>query len=92
MTNTDKILAEFDEKFPNESFREWTMGCFYQDELRKQFLKVRAFLSTSISQALAEERSRVRRKVIIAYRHGIIDGKKGIDCEDLVIKIALSHP
>jgi len=23
---------------------------------------------------------------------GIIDGKKGIDCEDLVIKIALSHP
>jgi len=52
MTNTEKILEEFDEIFPTFNGGKKAIRGL-----------VKSFLSTSIAQALAEDRERVREKV-----------------------------
>ena len=89
MTYTQRKVAEFKE-IQKESYMTATPKPFLlQPEAVAWYEEI---LIETIAQALAEEREKVRERLIIAYRNGIIDGKKGIDCEDLVIKIALSHP
>jgi len=65
MTNTEKILTEFDEKFP--AYLNGERGDYTQAPLPA----IKSFLSTSIAQAIVEERERVRglieklRKVLL---------------------------
>jgi len=53
MNNTKKILEEFDEKFPNLGATDPKEGWYDAKP------EVKAFLSTSITQAIAEERKRM---------------------------------
>jgi len=52
MTNTDKILAEFDEKFGKFEFLHKSGNTWDENPFKD-------FLETSITQALAEEKERV---------------------------------
>ena len=74
-----KRLAEYCEKF---GLCQQKGSCQCAKELK--------FISETIEQAIAEDRERVRERFIIIYRNGIIDGKQGTNCEDVVIKEALS--
>jgi len=58
MKNIDKILAEFDKKFP--AYLNGERGDYTQAPLPA----IKSFLSTSIAQALAEEKARVMKLVI----------------------------
>ena len=53
MNKTEKILAEFDEKFT----KVWSGLPLSQES----FDKLKLFLTTSIAQALAEDRERMRK-------------------------------
>ena len=71
MTNIDKILAEFDIAFPEVGTSGWIGDPRYPADLccgadycspncdEKKREAIKAFLSTSITQTLAEERERV---------------------------------
>ena len=76
MTNTDKILEEFDEMFG----RAGSSGSF--KGIRDDGIK--AFLSTSIHQALAEERERV---VAVLNEPMNFDSKTSDPVRDRIIKI-----
>jgi len=56
MNNTEKILEEFDEMFPNLGAADFEEGWYDAKP------EVKAFLATSIAQARAEERERMRAK------------------------------
>ena len=53
MTSTEKILEEFDKKFPDHGFDNGAENEFHSALIRR-------FISESIHQALAEEREKVR--------------------------------
>jgi len=65
MTPTDKILAEFDEKFPNLGATDPKEGWYDAKP------EVKAFLTSKIHQVVSEEQARVRglieklRKVLL---------------------------
>ena len=93
MTNTDKILAEF------ESFDSFFAGLSMQDEKKAMKLYekyIQSLLVSKITQALAEERERVRgivKRTIginttttfdeVVYKNGI-DVKEYINKYDLI--------
>ena len=52
MNNTDKILAEFDEKFPDHGFDNNAENEFHSALIRR-------FLIAEIAEAIAEERKRL---------------------------------
>ncbi|MDZ4785406.1 MAG: hypothetical protein SGJ02_04950 [bacterium] len=57
MTYTEKILAEFDEMFPNLGATDPKEGWYDAKP------EVRTFLTSKIAQALAEDRERVKGEI-----------------------------
>ena len=70
MNNTEKILAEFDEKFVKKQDILGDEKIIY-GENTPNIAEVKSFISTSITQSIAEERARVNNK-IEEYFDGLI--------------------
>ena len=70
--NTDKILAEFDEKFPPFRGIGAPFPMFRETPVRSHIVQ---FLSESITQALAEERERVVDNIRFIYDNYWLDQK-----------------
>ena len=87
MTDTEKILEEFDEKFGTllDTLEELYGGNPEEMTTFKEALK--AFISTSIAQAIAEERARVVKIIKeMPNQSGYEDGDR-IDRDDLVASL-----
>jgi len=76
MSNIEKVLAEFDEMFPNLGATDHDEGWY---DVKTE---VKAFIATSIHQAIAEERERVRVKTkgvrdsLLVYFHNAVNDQK----------------
>jgi len=82
MTYTEKMLAEFDKKYVKDEEHPRFCGCLegdLYDVWKDDIAELRAFLSSSITQAIAEERERARvvidrkRKNILWEKHNRLD-------------------
>jgi len=60
MTNTEKMLEEFEERYANAGI---IGDRKFKEYLPHTFQDIKAFISTSIQQAIAEERARVREMI-----------------------------
>ena len=56
MTYTEKVLADFDKKFPSHGYNDNAENEFHSQNIKR-------FLTEKIHQAIAEERERVRGKI-----------------------------
>jgi len=61
----EKARKEFEKDVMSyKEFREMTMGCFYQDELREAFDRVFLFVDTLIEQTYKEAQKQERQRII----------------------------
>ena len=92
MTYTEKKLEEFDEKFT-----EVSCECGARDLF--DFTELKVFLTTSITQAVAEERERVRGEIEgMKNKKHVCESREGWECEyetaidDILSSLEITSP